>query len=102
MRHVRILSMGLSVAAFDKPADFNALIQEDTSARDFKPPGVAVYWYTSKKRQFEIWMAEFTDQAVRDIISRMQILISFFIEGGTPLELNDEEWTQARWRVFFL
>jgi histone acetyltransferase 1 len=42
------------------------------------------------------------DPAVKELIRRVQILVSFFIEGGTPLELDDEEWTQARWRVFFL
>lgn len=32
----------------------------------------------------------------------MQVFISFFIEGGTPLELEDQEWTLARWRVYFV
>ena len=32
----------------------------------------------------------------------MQILISLFIEGGTPLELEDQEWTLARWQVYFV
>ena len=32
----------------------------------------------------------------------MQIFISFFIEGGTPLLLDDAEWTVALWKVFFV
>ena len=32
----------------------------------------------------------------------MQILIPLFIEGGLPLELEDQEWTLARWRVYFV
>ena len=29
-------------------------------------------------------------------------MISFFIEGGTPLLLDDQDWTLARWRVYFV
>lgn len=36
------------------------------------------------------------------MLSRMQIFISFFIEGGTPLSLDDAEWTMALWQVFFV
>ena len=42
------------------------------------------------------------DPAVRQLVDRLQILISLFIEGGTPLELEDQEWTLARWRVYFV
>ncbi|MCJ1464726.1 histone acetyltransferase 1 [Pseudocyphellaria aurata] len=88
--------------AFDRPTDFDARLQHDSSAKDFKPPGELIDSYTSRERDFEIWSGELTDPAVQQIISRIQIFISFFIEGGMPLDLDDEEWTQARWRVFFL
>jgi len=39
---------------------------------------------------------------VRELLDRAQILVSLFIEGGTPLELDDQDWTVARWRVYFL
>jgi histone acetyltransferase 1 len=32
----------------------------------------------------------------------MQVLVSLFIEAGTPLETNDPEWTLDRWRVYFV
>jgi len=32
----------------------------------------------------------------------MQIFVTFFIEGGTFLELDDPDWTVDRWTVFFL
>lgn len=70
--------------------------------KNFKPPGELIDSYTSKERNYEIWSGELTDPAVQEIMSRMQIFTSFFIEGGMPLDLGDEEWTQARWRVFFL
>ena len=92
----------LLVESFTKTVTFNAAVQDDTKARDFKPPGELLERYTSKGRNFEIWCGELTDPAVQKIIERMQVLISFFIEGGTPLTLDDAEWTLARWRVFFV
>lgn len=89
-------------AAFNSAKAFDSHLQNDSSAKDFKPPGELIESYTSKDREFEIWSGELTDLTVRETIQRMQIFISFFVEGGTPLELNDEEWTQSRWRVFFL
>ena len=58
--------------------------------------------YSHNDRNFEIWRGVLTDSKVKELISRIQIMISFFIEGGIPLELSDEEWTQARWQVFFV
>lgn len=36
------------------------------------------------------------------MIKRIQILVSFFIDGGTPIELKEPEWSLKRWTVFFL
>ena len=88
--------------AFEKAAAFAAQLQNDPSAKDYKPPGKLLESYTSKGRNFEIWSGELVDPAVRQLVDRLQILISFFIEGGTPLELEDQEWTLARWRVYFV
>lgn len=89
-------------AAFEKTASFTAHLQNDKSAKDYKPPGELLESYTSKGRNFEIWSGELVDPAVRQLVDHLQILISFFIEGGTPLELEDQEWTLARWRVYFV
>lgn len=89
-------------AAFDSATHFDAHLQNDSAVKDFKPPGELIDSYTSRERDFEIWSGELTDPVVQEIINRIQIFISFFIEGGMPLNLRDEEWTQARWRVFFL
>jgi len=88
--------------SFEKAASFNTRLQNDTSAKAFRPPGERFESYTSRGREFEIWSGELSDPAVRLLINRMQILISFFIEGGTPLELEDQDWTLARWRVYFV
>ena len=88
--------------AFDKSASFNAKIQDDTSAKDFKPAGELIKKYTSRGRNFEIWCGELTDPAVQRLIERIQVLILFFIDGGTMLALDDQEWSISRWRVFFM
>jgi histone acetyltransferase 1 len=36
------------------------------------------------------------------MVKRIQILVSFYIEGGTPIELQDADWSLERWTVFFL
>ncbi len=87
---------------FAKVGAFNAHIQDDNTAKDWKPPGELLERYTSKGRNFEIWSGLLTDPAIQKIIERIQILISFFIEGGTPLQLDDQDWTLARWRVYFM
>lgn len=87
---------------FEKVGAFNAHVQCDPSAKEFKPPGDLLESYTSRGRKFGIWSSELTDPAIQVLIERIQILISFFIEGGTPLELDDQDWTLARWRVYFM
>ena len=94
--------MKLEPESFGKTASFHSSIQNDHFAKDFKPPGKLLESYTSKGRNFEIWDGELSDPAVRLLIRRIQILVSFFIEGGTPLELDDQDWTLARWRVYFV
>ena len=87
---------------FEKVGTFNSHIQNDTSASSFKPPGELLETYTSKGRNFEIWSGELTDATVQRLVERIQIMVSFFIEGGTPLLLDDQDWTLARWRVYFV
>ena len=88
--------------SFTGTTAFSEQLQGDDSAIDFTPPGELIENYTSKGRQFEIWLGELIDPAVQTLVDRFQILISFFIEGGTPLTLDDADWTLARWRVFFV
>ena len=90
------------LVAFRKATDFDASVQNDESASSFCPPGEIIERYTSRGRSFEIWSCELTDPAAQRLIERVQILISLFIEGGTPLPLDDQDWSLARWRVFFV
>ncbi|KAL9003811.1 MAG: hypothetical protein Q9188_003331 [Gyalolechia gomerana] len=88
--------------SFQQPSAFESQVQEDASAKDWKPPGELIESYTSRGRKFEIWSAELSDPAVQQLIDHIQILVSFFIEGGTPIPLDDQDWSLARWKIFFV
>ncbi|KAL8684478.1 MAG: hypothetical protein Q9224_006327 [Gallowayella concinna] len=88
--------------SFEATAEFNHKVQYATTAKDWRPPGELIESYTSRGRNFEIWCANMTDPAVRQLIDRIQILVSLFIEGGTPIPLDDHDWSLARWQVFFV
>lgn len=87
--------------SFSGRDDFQSRIQDEDSS-NFQPPGEKVRSWTKDGRQYEIWAGQLTDPDVKALVDRAQILVTFFIEGGTHLELEDKEWTIARWRVFFL
>ncbi|KAI9789973.1 MAG: histone acetyltransferase 1 [Candelina submexicana] len=92
----------LPETAFEKSSNFDTHIQSDILAQDFKPPGKLTSTYTSKGSTFEIWCGELRDPVVERILRRMEIFVSFFIEGGTPIQTDGQDWTTERWKVFLL
>lgn len=102
MQYCNGLTPMLALEAFAKLSSFNARLKTDSTAADYRPPGNFIEGFNLKDRQFEIWCTKLKDPAAVLLISRMQIFISFFIEGGTPLLLDDAEWTMALWRVFLI
>lgn len=92
----------LSIEAFINLADYEQAIQDDPEAKDFTPPGKLVNTYQADERTYEIWAGSLADPAVRLILDRAQILVSLFIEAGTPLETDDPEWTLDRWMIYFV
>ncbi|KAJ5565623.1 hypothetical protein N7535_007261 [Penicillium sp. DV-2018c] len=88
--------------SFANLPDYEKAIQEDAAAREFKPPGQFVLGYEENDRKYEIWAGSLGNPEVRKILDRMQILVSLFIEAGTPLETDDPEWTLDRWTVYFV
>lgn len=88
----------------DPPSFIKSLKSRTTP---FSPPGVLTtsYVHTTPSRQIqtiEIWRTSLADPACRALVDNMQILVSLYIEGGTPLDLEDEDWVNKRWEVFFL
>ncbi|KAL8803814.1 MAG: hypothetical protein Q9182_002946 [Xanthomendoza sp. 2 TL-2023] len=88
--------------SFEPISEFDHKIQHATTAKNWRPPGTLIETYTRRARTFEIWCADLTDPAVRQLIDRIQILVSLFIEGGTPIPLDDHDWSLARWQIFFV
>lgn len=99
---------GLTILSRERPEAFTALpeyekaLQEDKDAKDFVPPGKLVHSYVTRGRSYEIWAGSLANPEVRRLLDRAQVLVSLFIEAGTPLETDDPEWTLKRWMVYFV
>lgn len=95
------------VVAFVKESDF-----EDSSKQvdpNWTPPGALHESFDGPDGHYEVWRGNLEDPAVRQLNSRVQILVPLFIEGGSyigqkeasgspELDLSDAD----RWTVFFL
>lgn len=58
--------------------------------------------YEKGGRTFEIWKTPFQDEATKKLLGNLQILVPLYIEGGTAIPLDEEEWAGKRWEVFLL
>lgn len=85
----------------DKSTDPPSDLPDATSA-EWKPPGKLLHSYTYQGRTFEIWSASLADRRAREIFRNMQIFVTFYIEGGTQQDLDDQDWTLERWTLFLL
>jgi histone acetyltransferase 1 len=88
-------------AAFEKASVFDAAVK-DASNPNWTPPGELWKTIQSGGNTYEVWKGSLADMAVQQMVKRIQILVPFFIEGGTLVELRDPEWSLERWTVFFL
>lgn len=88
--------------AFQKQSDYESAVKNDQSSTNYTPPGRLVHSYMRKGRTFEVWAGSLHDPTVKELLDRIQIFISFFIEGGTPLNTTDVDWTMERWTVYFV
>lgn len=91
----------MNLAAFEKSSAFDAAVSNSSNAT-YTPPGELWKTIQSGGNTYEVWKGSLADSAVQQMIKRIQILVPFFIEGGTLIELNDPEWSLERWTVFFL
>ncbi|KAI1431415.1 histone acetyltransferase type B catalytic subunit [Xylaria sp. CBS 124048] len=91
--------------AFQTPAEYRRALQNlpDT----WTPPGTLVKTAEKNGETYEIWRSNLADHRVKQLIRRSQIMVLFFIEGGSYIGMdadgNDEpEESLARWSVFFV
>lgn len=68
----------------------------------WEPPGELLNQYEVEGRTFGIWSTSLTDPAARELIQNIEILVLFFIEGASLLDLSDSDAVLERWRVFFV
>uniref|UniRef100_A0A8H7NAS9 Histone acetyltransferase type B catalytic subunit n=1 Tax=Bionectria ochroleuca TaxID=29856 RepID=A0A8H7NAS9_BIOOC len=106
---VGILQEGnhLPKVAFVKESDFENGSKQ--LSNDWTPPGTLHDTFDGPDGKYEIWKGNLADPAVKQLNTRVQILIPLFIEGGsyigqkpdsdsTELDLSDAD----RWTLFFL
>ena len=74
----------------------------DSSKVTFHPPGELWQTIESEGETYEIWKGSLADLTIQQMVKRIQILVPFFIEGGSLIELSEPEWSLKRWTVFFL
>jgi len=84
------------------PEDIDGSVEIAMSDSSFSPPGKMVQSYTMEDRTYGIWAANLSDPAAKRLLRSMQILVLFFVEGASMIELDDVDWTIQRWTVFFL
>ncbi|KAJ4355791.1 histone acetyltransferase 1 [Didymosphaeria variabile] len=82
----------------DAPADS---AQTDPTSKDWRPPGKQLHSFAHHGKQFEIWVASFTDPNAKRLWENMQILPMLYIEGASLPEL-DAEWSLERWSLYLL
>ncbi|KAL7927999.1 histone acetyltransferase type B [Trichoderma austrokoningii] len=106
---VEILESGghLPRVAFAKASDFENSSQQ--LGDDWSPPGTLHETYRGSDGEYEIWKGSLVDPAVKQLNSRVQILVPLLIEGGTYIGHNPEsdspelDYSDAdRWTFFFL
>lgn len=83
--------------AFDKIADFDKHIATSTN---FKPTGELIKTISAEggAGDIQIFRANASHPAVKQLLGRLQILNLFYIDGGQPL--HEDEYYSGRWTVY--
>ncbi|EFY98832.1 histone acetyl transferase HAT1 [Metarhizium robertsii] len=97
----------LPKVAFVKSSDFESSSQQ--LGDNWTPPGTLQETIDGPDGQYEIWKGSLEDPAIKQLNSRIQILVPMLIEGGSYIGQNPESDSSDidlsdanRWTVFFL
>lgn len=94
-----LLREHLPAVAFSHSRDFEDAIRQ--LPQEWVPPGEVVSEFDANDGgTFEVRRGSLTDLAVKQILNRIQILVLFFIEGGSLIDTEDSDCD--RWDVYFL
>ncbi|KAK6849472.1 hypothetical protein PG995_013305 [Apiospora arundinis] len=102
---VELMKEFLPGVAFQKKNDFELAVKQTPS--DWTPPGEVVNTIERDGETYEVWKGSLADPAVKQLVKRIQLLVLFYIEGGSYIgedaDGKDEpDYSLARWSVFFL
>ncbi|KAI6781075.1 histone acetyltransferase 1 [Emericellopsis cladophorae] len=93
--------------AYSRESDFEESSKQVVD--DFTPPGELHDTFDGPDGHYEVWKGSLADPAVKQLNTRVQMLVPLFIEGGTYIGQNDEpestvdETSDAdRWTLFSL
>ncbi|CRK30546.1 hypothetical protein BN1708_005187 [Verticillium longisporum] len=102
-----VLQEHLPSIAFSSVKDFEASVQKTT--KEWKPPGELHTSFETQDGTYEIRKGSLTDPAIHQLITRVEIFVPLFIEGGSYIARDPEAadpWKvpedAARWTVFLL
>ncbi|KAK7911285.1 histone acetyltransferase type B catalytic subunit [Apiospora marii] len=100
-----IMKEFLPGVAFQKKSDFELAVKQTPTS--WTPPGELVNTIERDGETYEIWKGSLADPAVKQLVKRIQLLVLFYIEGGSYIgedaDGKDEpDYSLARWSVFFL
>ncbi|KAK8047341.1 histone acetyltransferase 1 [Apiospora saccharicola] len=101
----QIMKEFLPGVAFHKKIDFELAVKQTPTS--WTPPGELVNTIERDGETYEVWKGSLADLAVNQLVKRIQLLVLFYIEGGSYIgedaDGKDEpDYSLARWSVFFL
>lgn len=107
LKFLYFLVLIVVAVAFVKESDFeHSSKQVDPN---WTPPGTLHDSFEGPDGQYEVWKGNLADPAVKQLNSRVQILVPLFIEGGSYIgqkedaESSEPDLSDAeRWTLFFL
>jgi len=80
--------MNLSLDVFEDENDFQMYLANP----NFKPPGQKVDEYTANGKTYMVYKSSLADSETVALVDRLQILILFYIEGGSYIDTSDDRW----------
>ncbi|KAI1826199.1 histone acetyltransferase type B catalytic subunit [Xylaria intraflava] len=100
-----VMGSFLPRVAFQASAEYKKIIQNPPSP--WTPPGTLVKTIEKNGETFEVWRGNLADPPVKQLLRRIQIMVLFFIEGGSYIGMDaegndDPSYSLARWSVFFV
>lgn len=86
--------------ANQKSAEFEEAIKR-IPAGSYRPPGEHIKDLETSDGRYEIWKGSLDDPAVKQLVNRIQIFVTLFIEGGSFISTDGTD-PADRWTIFFL